>query len=226
MFKTHQSAIAEFGRANPDNFARVLKFVILTIQTSLASIPADMESLDNFESGRADESIDGILYGWKLQAIADINRDKESLFSFCEHIESTADSDIDKTAAMLEHFSARVGFGLAKSGFAIQCLYGNSGGRFAACLDSHNLARFGIPESKFRATRFKNAKTTKTRRKIVAEYIATCDKVSAESGRDSIAESLWNSWCEFVAAKSNGRRTGFDVSQLHLESLGLTKKEF
>ncbi len=218
MFDCHQSAIEKYGRANSQNFARVLKFVILTIQTSLESVAnVDMNELDQFESGRASESIDGILYGWKFAAVEEINRDKDSLFSLCEHINSTADSDYDKSAALIEIFAARKGFGLAKGGFAIQLLYGNSGGRYAACLDSHNLKRFGISPYKFRADRFKNAKTTKTRRKIIAEYIDACDKIAGPN----IAAGLWNSWCEFVAAKSNGRRTGFEISELHVKALNL-----
>ncbi len=218
MYATHQQLISDYARQNTANFARVAKFVVLTVQTSLTSVAySDMSELDAAESGNPSAAIDGILYGWKAQAIAEIDDNAESLFAQSESIYYHAESPDAAARELIGLYATLTGFGLAKGGFLAQLVYI---GVSAACLDSHNLKRFGIPESRFRAARYKKAKTLATRRKILNEYIATCHDIA---GADC-ARNLWDSWCQFVADKSQ-TLSAYQISELHCIALGLTEEE-
>jgi len=138
MFANHQPIISEYARQSPDNMARVLKFVILTIRARLFNIPADMETLDN-ESLVDSDAMAGILYGFKAESIAHIESEKESLYAQAESIAYHAETPRDMAESLLNLFTSIYGLGLAKAGFCAQLIYGVS-----ACLDTHNLIRFGI----------------------------------------------------------------------------------
>ena len=218
MFAKHQKRISEYGRANPENMARVLKFVILTIRTRLYNLPADMETLDT--GGETDKDLPAVLYGFKMDSCNQIDAEAESLFWQAEEIAYHATSEREAAENLLDLFTGIHGLGLAKAGFAAQLIYGVS-----ACLDSHNIARFNIPYAHMKSSTFKNAKTLKTRHKHIARY---CDYVEQCGG----TESLWDSWCDFVynrpddiGFKMNGNQaayhSAYHVSALHCESLGL-----
>lgn len=218
MFRTHQKRISEYARANPQNFARTMKFVILTIRNRLYNLPADMETLDS--GGNVADELPAILYGFKQESIDQIDREAESMFAQAESIVYHAESEREAAENLLDLFTGIHGLGLAKAGFVCQLIYGVS-----ACLDSHNIERFGIPWSHMKSATFKNARTLKTRRKWIARY---CDYVEKAGG----CESLWDSWCDFVynrtdetGFKMNGNESPYDsafhVSAIHCESLGL-----
>lgn len=218
MFTTHQRRISDYARKSPENMARVLKFVILTIRNRMHNLPADMETLDT--GGQVADEINGILYGFKRDSVNQIDAEAESLYAQAESIVYHATSEREAAESLLGLFTGIHGLGLAKAGFACQLIYGIS-----ACLDSHNIARFNIPWSHMKSSGLKSAKTLKTRRKWISRY---CDYVENCGG----TESLWDSWCEFVYTrpdetgfKMNGNKaaykSAFHVSSLHCESLGL-----
>ena len=218
MFAIHQKRVSEYARQNPENMARVLKFVILTIRNRLFNLPADMATLDS--GGETAAEINSILYGWKLDSVNQIDAEKDSLFWQAEEIVYHATSERDAAEKLLVLFASIKGLGLSKAGFAAQLIYGIS-----ACLDSHNLERFGINPNHVKSCNYKDAKTPKTRAKYVARY---CEYVEKCGG----TESLWDSWCEYVFArpdavgfKMNGNKSVYEsayhVSALHCESLGL-----
>lgn len=217
MFANHQPIISEYARQNPDNFARVLKFVILTIRARLFNLPAAMETLENPESESEQASL---LYGFKSASIAQIDADADSLFEQAELIFYHAESPRAAAESLLNLFTTIHGFGLAKAGFAAQLIYGVS-----ACLDSHNIERFNIAAAALKSSTFKNAKTAKTRAKWIRRY---CELVEKCGG----TESLWDSWCEYVfnkpdptGYKMSGNKSAYKsvnhVSAIHCESLGL-----
>lgn len=220
MFRAHQKLISEYARQNPENFARVLKFVVLTIRNRLMNLPADMQTLDYVESGGNPEELGGMLYGFKQAAIEEINAEKESLFWQAESIVYHAQSEREAAENLIDLFSGIYGLGLAKAGFCAQLIYGVGG-----CLDSHNLARFGISPNVVKSSTFKNAKRLSTKRKWLARY---CDLVEKFGG----CESLWDSWCEYVYSqpdetgiKMNGNaplyESAYHVSALHCLALGI-----
>lgn len=218
MFANHQPRIAAFARENPSNFSRVMCFVVLSIRTRLFNVPADMETL--YDQNQTTDDLAGILYGSKGEAIGQIEAEAESLYWQAEEIFYHAKTTRELAENLLNLFVSIHGIGLAKAGFCAQLIYGVS-----ACLDSHNLERFGIPESQIKSSTFKRVKTLKTRWCWIRRY---CDLVEKCGG----TESLWDSWCAYVhqrpdetGFKMNGNRTvyesAFHVSGLHCESLGL-----
>ncbi len=222
MFSTHQKRISLYARQNPENFARVMKFVIITIRNRLFNCKADMATLDS--GGETADEIDAVLYGFKRKSIDQIDAEKDSLFAQAESIVFHATSEREAAENLLDLFTGIHGLGLAKAGFVCQLIYGVS-----ACLDSHNIARFNIPWSHMKSATFKNARTIKTRRKWITRY---CDYVEQAGGGANHCESLWDSWCDFVynrpdetGFKMNGNQLAYNsayhVSALHCESLGL-----
>lgn len=224
MFAQHQPKISVFARQNPDNFARVLRFVVLTIRNRLFNLPADMETLHAAlygESGQySDSDIRGILMGSKAAAVAQIDTEKDGLFWQAESIVYHAETERDAARELIRLFATIHGIGIAKAGFCAQLIYGVGG-----CLDGHNLERFGINPNCVRSSNYKGLKTLKNRDKMLDNYLDICEKFGG-------CESLWDSWCEYVFArpddtgrKMNGNKSAYKsadhVSALHCESLGI-----
>lgn len=224
MFRNHQKLVSAYGRENPEQFARVLKFVVLSIRTRLFNLPADMATLDAAETGESYDGVDSILYGSKRAAIDQINAERDALYWQAESIVYHAETEREAAENLLDLFTGIHGLGLAKAGFCAQLLYGVS-----ACLDSHNVARYDLKASALKSSTFKNAKTLKTRRKWISRY---CDMVETLGG----TELLWDTWCEYVfnrpdetGYKMNGNQAAykspFHVSALHALSLGIETAE-
>jgi hypothetical protein len=202
MFKEHQSKIGAWARAHPDNFGRVLQFVILTIRAPLYNIRADIETAQ--AGGPAAMSV---LFGFKAQAYAEAWAKRETALSFCEHV--LADPDLtprEQDMAMLEHIADMAGFGPVKAGFVLQLAFGRCG-----CLDTHNLIRLGVPMRAF--GNYKMRKTTKGRRAMLSHYVSHVYRLGGP-------EKLWDGWCDYVARKYPAIYTDADhVSRLHCEAL-------
>lgn len=203
MFATHQARIETYARQSPDNLARVIQFVILTVRQPLSRIPGDMEIVD-----RGGDEAMSILFGWKNAALLQVWAERERTHSYCEHIVESDASDRSKSAALLEHLGGLHGFGLAKAGFVVQLAYG-----LAGCLDTHNLTRFGLPKRAFRD--FKLLKSSAARRHAIARYLTACEDAGG-------CAALWDSWCEYVAAQyPTIYPSAWEVSALHCRALGL-----
>ena len=90
MFDSHQPKISAFGRTNPDQFAAVLRFVVITIQNRLFNCVADCETIAEAITGEASEGIEreaaGILYGHKRAAVDTIEAEKAALYWQAEEI--------------------------------------------------------------------------------------------------------------------------------------------
>jgi len=202
MFKTHQPKIAKFARQSPENFAKVMQFVILSIRVPLYRVPQDMQTAED-----GGEASSGVLYGWKHKAYTSAELSAERTLSYLEHVNDEDISDDDKARIMLAYLAELPGLDYAKAGFVIQLCYG-----LAGCIDAHNLTRFNVKEMRG----FKRLKTAKGRRKNTTKYIALTKKLGG-------AQSLWDSWCEFVAAKYPITYNNAEhVSRIHCEALGIT----
>lgn len=204
MFAKHQLQISQFARANPENFAKVMQFVIITIRNPLYNVASDIETATN-----GGEEAMGVLFGYKFEAYNDAYLRREAHFSYCEFAAMHNTGD-ELACAIIEYVAAFPGFDIPKAGFVAQLIYGVGG-----CLDTHNLKRFGFKPSAFR--NFKQRKTAKARRNLVAKYVKACNDCGG-------AEHLWNSWCEYVAtqsARASVYRDAYHVSSLHVEALNI-----
>jgi hypothetical protein len=138
------------------------------------------------------------LAGWKRDAIKWIDVNAAEVFATADALYDAGD------APLLSYLADLPGLGLAKGGFLAQLVWGVVG-----CLDSHNVARFGLNANQFAAYRFKSAKTATTRQKLVRQYLALCEECGG-------CETLWNDWCAYVADRDIVNYQGADhVSGLH-----------
>lgn len=202
MFETDQKLIGEFARESADNMARVITFVFLTVQQPLNSVEDQMKSVDQYDISSP------FLWGWKTDAYAYLQENKQSIYDNAMAIHDRYPNPDICANELLKFFAALPGLGLAKGGFAIQLCFGLSG-----CIDSHNLKRFGIPVSRFKAARYKGAKTQKTKNRIIEEYHAACKRAGGTA-------ALWDGWCAYVAEHSQAAyTTAQDVSRMHCDAI-------
>jgi len=204
MYSKHQPIISRYARACPENLARVMQFVIITAQTRLYNVPANVETA---EQG-GDEAL-GVLYGWKLAAYANAYINRERNYSYLEFTFAQEDWSIrERTEIMLEYVASLPGFGPAKAGFVLQLTYG-----LAGCMDTHNLKRFNMPLRVF--DNYCQRKSIKGRRAKIALYLNTLEKIGTP-------EYLWDSWCIFVFEKYPSVYSDANhVSRVHCDALGL-----
>jgi hypothetical protein len=209
MFKEHQPRIGAWARENPDNFGRLLQFVILTIRMPLHRVSADMEIVD-----RGDKDAASVLFGFKARAWAEAWETREATLAFLEHVWQGPDDSRDKELAMLEHVAGLYGFGPVKAGFVLQLAYGISGR-----IDTHNLSRFGYKPTAFK--NFSELKTPKARRAFLERYTSAVYRAGG-------TEALWDGWCAYVARQTPGPYQGsaYEVSRAHCVALGLERGRY
>lgn len=204
MFATHNPVIRDYvANGGPDALEHVFQFVVATVQQSLENTPAIVLSYQREGS----ESRDA--WGWKGGALDWIAKHKDGMWDEIMHAYETS---FNPHYRLLMDFAAWPGLGLVKGGFMAQLCFGVGG-----CIDTHNLRRFNIEASRFKASRFKDAKTYETRSRIVWDYV---DVIEKQGG----CEALWNGWCDHVAAlRPDVFEDGFAVSEMHLTALGLSE---
>lgn len=205
MFAEHQPIISEYGRANPEHWAHVATFVMLTARVPLARVGAD---LIDVQDARNEQDVASILFGWKASAFGFVHAHKGKLHTDCEHILAASTQPAD---ALLNYVVRSMpGFGLVKGGFLLQLLYGLSG-----CLDTHNLRRFNVPRSAVRADTIKRTTSQTLVDKKIRAYNRTITKLGG-------TEALWNEWCHYLAeTQPKLYRSAEYVSALHVSALGL-----
>ncbi len=195
MFAKHQPPIAASGTRDADGFKRVCVFVLATIRCQFPR--ACQAAKTYYASGALDSSA---FFGFKLDGLDYVERNAETMRAECEYL-ARCESGEALDTKLIDVFARIPGIGLAKAGFLAQLLYGRVG-----CLDSHHLVRFGLSAHGFRS--LNECKTRATRERKIRHYVA----VAAQCGT---AETLWNSWCEYVG-KAQGYGSTETVSAMHL----------
>ena len=111
----------------------------------------------------------------------------------------SADTDIDR----MMYIIMLPGFGIPKAGFVCQLIFGTVG-----CIDRHNLARYGLDAKAFRSDTTSVARL----RERINTYLVVCSSIGCGE--------LWDSWCDFVAAKRPKTFiNGYAVSALHVSAI-------
>lgn len=198
MYAEHQPLLSKLGRSGPDGWARIATFAMLTIRVHLHDAVRDFPYVIRGELGRAYRSV----WGWKHFGLADIVEKKADYYELCERqFQDTEGEELED--GLLHTLTSIPGIGCAKGGFIAQMIYGVSG-----CLDGHNLKRFEIPYG-----RYKVAGTSCRRRStLITEYNEVCRKLGGP-------QSLWDSWCCYVADRDANYVDADHVSRLHLTPL-------
>lgn len=206
MFASHQPLIGAYARTNPDNMAKVLTFVLSTIQQALHGVPRAME--DIAKNGSASRFV----WGFKASAYENIMTNKESIYRQSMALYDAFPDPKVAERELLLYFAGLEGLGLAKGGFAVQLIFG-----LAGCIDSHNVTRFNLNANEFKASRFKAAKQWSTRYQFLDAYI---DLLGLCGG----TERLWDEWCTYVYERNPIHyRSAEHVSRIHIEVFGLTE---
>lgn len=184
----------------PDGLVDVVEFVLCTIQAGLSTVKAQRQ--DIAKMGRNSR----FLWGKKADGLAYVKEHKAYLWTKVHSLMEGGLCDATATAECIEMFMAVPNLGMVKAAFVAQCL-----GFDVGCLDSHNLKRYGIPESKVKVGKMKNKALM---RKKVLDYIQLCHDFGGSEG-------LWNSWCEYVAGNRANKLldTADVVSKYHVECI-------
>jgi hypothetical protein len=192
MFADHQPQISAFARRSPDNFRRVVVFALCTIRRPLRDAAADTRLACE---GKPCHSI----FGHKIAGLASVNK-PEGLYEQCERAWACSDHIEDE---LVHIFQSVPCLGPAKGGFCAQMIYGVSG-----CLDTHNLARFGLNPHEFRGAEAKYKPATVCAK--ISAYNELCRKLGGTA-------YLWDSWCEYIAERGTAGTYSADaISALHL----------
>ena len=149
MFQRDQKEISEYAMTGPDQMARVITFVYLTIQQSITTCEAMMQDVDRHgvESKH--------LWGFKLGAY--------------EWLHSGFADPVVAELETLKFFASLPGLGLVKGGFVNQLVFGQTG-----CMDTHNSVIFEVDLYRFKASRYKTA-SLKRKAIMAMDYAALCE---------------------------------------------------
>ena len=198
MFAQHQPKIAAFGRANPDNMARVLTFVLLSIHRPFKEAIEASQAFEDMEP----ETLDSYLWGFKTRAWSELDRNKAEIYY---QLENAWDEDGNSAMdGMLAYLVTLHGFEYVKAGFVLQLLYGVSG-----CLDTRNRQAFNL-SGRMRARGSDKVRLAKAKR-----YNDLVYKLGG-------TEFLWDQWCVGMSAqRPNYFPTPNDASAAHCIALGL-----
>lgn len=192
MYNQHVPQIRNYCLESPDNMARMVEFVLATIQQSISQVPMILDDIDKHGS----DSV--FLFGSKRDGYNQLHENKNRLYD-------QACGLFDPVEAIVL-FSSIKGIGVVKAGFCAQLL-----GLPTGCIDSHNLVRHGINPNAVNVS--DNLKPT-TRIKRIHNYV----DLTIELGG---AVYLWDSWCNYVAGNRSNKSlvTGEHVSQLHMDAI-------
>jgi hypothetical protein len=209
MYQRDVNEIKAFVKwRGPDALVNNGLFVLLTIQAGLSTVRGSMVKVER-DGYRAD-----CLWGKKAEGYEYLNAHKDYLYGKLYHIADKYGYESKQGCIQAIRLFVDVpNFGMVKAAFMAQCL-----GFDTACLDVHNLKRFGIPVS---ATKINMKAKEATILRKIEDYVHLCHQY-AEHGDDpqmSTAEYWWNTWCEYVAGNRANRAldTGDVVSRYHVE---------
>lgn len=200
MFAEHQPLVAKHAQASDAGFYSLGLFVLATVRVPLARAARDCAAI--VAGDTTPDRCPGTFFGYKLRAAAEWRDTAPGL-----RAEMLAAWREGAGAAELTlRASAVRGLGLAKGGFLVQLAFGASG-----CLDTHNLARWGLDARRFRV----DGASARTREQRVRDYCETVDRCGGTA-------VLWDAWCDYVAAQNPGLyECGDHVSALHPRALGI-----
>ena len=200
MFDEHQDKIGRYARGSHRNMARVYTFVLATIQQSLWQTPAIMASID------AEGVESRFLWGMKENGYTYAVSEAEGIYDTSMAIWMSFTDDAIPYE-LTRFYAGLPGLGVVKGGFMAQLCFGVSG-----CIDTHNMALYGVEPKQFKASIFKSG-SIKRRKRMLTEYMQLID---SEGG----CAALWDRWCEYVYKRNNERYdSAYEVSALHVKAI-------
>jgi hypothetical protein len=193
MYQRDVPKILSYVKENgPDGLMAVGAFVLSTIQTPLSRTKVQVADIKKW----------GIqaphLWGSKRAGYRHLLDNRVSLY------QKLVEAPVGRSEALLEVIKTP-GLGLVKSAFLLQCL-----GYETACMDSHNIKRYGLDPNSLKVGKV----TQKTLFKKVDGYVTLCDSINSSQGH-------WDDWCAYVANNRMNKSlpTADRVSAFHYEAI-------
>lgn len=165
----------------------VISFVLCTIQTPLSRVGQQTDDIR--QRGGKSEA----LWGFKRSGYEYARKNLDALY---EALNGSQD-----VYTKMESFLEVPGLGLPKAAFVLQCC-----GYDTACMDVHNIRRYGLDTSFTKVGKVKKA----TRMKKIKAYINYCQIKGTEFH--------WDGWCTEVAGNRMNKKlpTADEVSGYHV----------
>jgi hypothetical protein len=180
------------AQSSPDGMARMLRFVLATIQQGLETVPSIVADFEEFGESSS------FAFGSKRLGLRVIERDKQTIY----HAAMLAQFD---DVELLRVFASIPGIGVVKAGFCCQLFAGRVG-----CLDVHNIKLYGLTPN---VLRYPKTLLPGTLAKKRAKYVELCAALGGPV-------ELWARWCDYKASLSpNHFADGAAVSKLHVDVL-------
>jgi hypothetical protein len=196
MYETDMPRLREHGLASPEGFADVVTFVLLTIKQPFPQMQKQ------FADVRRHKARSKFLFGAKREGYRYVRENRQWLYDNVTKAARAGDC-----VAAIDMLTNVPGLGIVKAAFVAQCLGFN-----AACLDSHNLARFGLD---YQTVRLSKKVKPELRLAKIRKYLALAHDIGD-------AAYWWNSWCEYVAGLYDALPSAEAVSAFHTRALGLS----
>lgn len=207
MYRRDCIAIAEHACASPSGLVDVIEFTLCSIQAGLSTIKLQ-------RAGIKRDGLDSVyLWGKKASGLAYALDNQASLWAKLMSCRERGLGDASAIADAILLLMRVPNLGMVKAAFVAQMF-----GFDVACLDSHNLARFGINPNRVKVGAKLNADT---KRMKVLDYIQLCNDLSGALHGETCAEWWWNSWCDYVAGNRSNKLldTADAVSKYHYDAV-------
>lgn len=202
-YSSHIGTIQSYAHSSPENFAQVLMFSPLSANTPFAKHWDNYQMLMSILKHKYPKrvSVEEIrsavrafddkyhklthtIAGFKLETIADIWSNKESLFHKLNSIAKSGDD-----VSLIQQLTQIKGVAPVKAGFIVQLLWGRAG-----CIDTHNIDIYSkvFPDM---AGDFDERKWGKGKKNAAQDYVKVLDKLNS---RGIGTKQLWDVWVDFV----------------------------
>ena len=190
----HREDIARlFDRHPAAAVQAAVTFALLTIQQAFETVETQIESF------KKDGTSSHYLWGSKDLGVAYVVENADRLAALLR-LAKQNDDTIDAIDTLLEI----PGLGIIKAGFVAQLL----GLPDAGCIDTHNARIYDVDLEGFR---FREGGKASTRIAKISTYVHLCKRLGG-------SESLWDVWCEYVAAlRPKKWDSAWDVSRYHVD---------
>ena len=207
MYRRDCMAIADHACRSPEGLLDVIEFTLCSIQAGLSTIK--LQRRDIAVHGRHSK----YLWGKKADGYVYAYENAEYMWSKLMSCRERGLGDASAIADAIVLLMRVPNLGMVKAAFVAQML-----GFDVACLDSHNIARFGINPNRVKVGAKLNADTKRLR---VLDYIQLCNDLSRAVQGETCAEYWWNSWCEYVAGNRANKLldTADAVSKYHYDAV-------
>ena len=190
MFEEHNPVCNAYLQHSPDHLRTGVMMVALSIQQTWSSVGDQME----------DWSRRGVRsrYVWGNKRHTHnylLGRGKDALYRRLR----AANNDAERMDILLDV----PGLGLAKAGFTLQLWNGGGG-----CIDIHNIRAYNPPKS---LLSLPGSATRSLRVRKINDYLSWCSELGSRT--------LWDNWCDNLAARGHSFENGHAVSEAHVEYL-------